>query len=109
MKALMAFCCLAGCAAAHGRIEGPPLYVHLCDAMPAQDRETWGAAAGELNEELGELALFVGHGPTRRCNTVDVCPSDTPAPTRIGTCEITVRYAHGSAAEVARRELESLL
>lgn len=113
--ALLAVLCLAvlsGCAAAHGRIEGPPLYVHLCNAMPAADREAWGAAAGELNAELGEPALWVGHGPPAGCNSVDVCPSSevlAGAETRVGACVVTVRYAPGQAGEVAAQELESVL
>jgi hypothetical protein len=112
--ALLALCLLVltSCASAHGRLEGPPLYVHLCDAMPAADREAWGSAAGELNEELGELALWVGHGAPRGCNSVDVCPSaelSAGVETRIGTCVITVRYAPGSVQEVAAQELGDIL
>lgn len=111
--ALLALCAvLGGCAKAHGRIEGPPLYVHLCDAMPAADREAWGAAAGDINAELEEPVLWVGHGAPIGCSTVDVCPSSAlraGAETRIGSCAITVRYAPGSAHEVAPRELGSIL
>lgn len=112
--ALLATLCLlalAGCAQEHGRIEGPPLYVHLCEAMPAADQDAWGEAAAAVNEERGELALWVGHGPPIGCSTVDVCPSSDvhSAEMRIGPCTVTVRYAPGSAADVASQELGLLL
>jgi hypothetical protein len=108
--ALFALCLLVltSCADAHGRIEGPPLYMHLCDAMPAADQDAWGAAVADVNAELPEPAVWVGHGPTRGCNTIDVCPGEH-AETHIGTCVITVRYAPGSAGDVARGELEQML
>jgi hypothetical protein len=108
--ALLAVLCLAltSCADAHSRIEGPPLYMHLCDAMPAADQDAWGAAAADVNAELPEPAVWVGHGEPNDCGTIDVCPGEH-AETHIGTCVITVRYAPGSAGDVARDELELLL
>jgi hypothetical protein len=112
--ALLAVLCLAlvGCVEAHGRIEGPPLYLHLCDAMPAADQEAWGAAAGALNAELEQPAVWVGHGPPSGCSTVDVCPSDdvlADAEVDVGTCVVTVRYAPGAARDVASQEIDLLL
>lgn len=110
--ALLAVLLLSACAASHGRIEGPPLYVHLCHEMPAADAEAWGEAAGALNRELEAAALWVGHGEPRGCDTVDVCPSDdvlADAETHVGTCVVTVRYAPGTAREVATQELDALL
>jgi transcriptional regulator with XRE-family HTH domain len=110
--ALLALLLLTGCAEAHGRIEGPPLYVHLCDAMPAADAEAWGAAAAGLNAEREQAAVYVGHGPPDGCDTVDVCPSSevlADAETSIGTCVVTIRYAPGTAREVAAQELDLLL
>lgn len=108
--ALPALLVLSGCSLAHGRIEGPPLYVHLCDAMPLADQAEWGEAAGAINAELEGPAVWVGHGPPSGCSTVDVCPSsDVASPeTRVGTCVVTVRYAPGTARE-ATQELELLL
>jgi hypothetical protein len=105
-----ALCLLAGCSLSHTRIEGPPLYVHLCDAMPAADQDAWGEAAGAINAELEGPALWVGHGAPVGCNTVDVCPSAdvVGAETSVGTCVVTVRYAPGTARE-ATQELELLL
>lgn len=113
-EALLALCLtvLTGCASAHGRIEGPPLYVHLCDAMPAADQEAWGAAAAALNAEIEQPAVWVGHGEPDSCSTVDVCPSGdvlADAEVDLGTCVITVRYAPGAAREVAAQELRSIL
>lgn len=102
---------LTGCAQAHGRVE-LPLYVHLCDAMPAADQEAWGASAAALNAEREEAALWVGHGPPVGCSTVDVCPSAAvlaDAETHVGACVVTLRYAPGTAREVAAQELDALL
>ena len=108
--ALTALLVLTGCSLAHGRIEGPPLYVHLCDAMPAADQAEWGEAAAAINAELEDDAVWVGHGPPSGCSTVDVCPSSevAAAETRVGTCVVTVRYAPGTARE-ATQERELLL
>lgn len=96
--------CVGGCAAEHGRIEGPPLYVHLCDAMPAADKDAWGAAAGDINLERGEPALWVGNGPPAGCDTVDVCPG---APLlELGECVVRVRYVDAGGA---RQAYESIL
>lgn len=83
-----------GCTESHGRIEGLPLYVHLCDAMPQADREAWGEAAGAINAGAAEPVLWVGHGPPSTCNTVDVCPG---AEDLIGDngCTVFVRYVPG--------------
>jgi hypothetical protein len=112
LGALLAFCVpVSGCSQAHERIEDGPLYVHLCDAMPEDDQLAWGEAAGDINAELGEPVLWVGHGPPIGCNAVDVCPSSAVregVETHVGECVITVRYATGSAREVATRELSRL-
>jgi hypothetical protein len=102
---------LVGCASSHGRIQDGRLYVHLCDAMPEDDQLAWAEAAGEINTELGEPVLWVGHGPPIGCNTVDVCPSSAVrdgVEMRVGACVITVRYAPGSARAVAWQEIETL-
>jgi hypothetical protein len=76
LGAALAFCvALGACAQTHGGIDDARLYVHLCDAMPEDDQRAWGFAAGDINAELGEPVLWVGHGPPIGCNTVDVCPS----------------------------------
>jgi len=106
--ALLAVLLLCACAEQHGRIEGPPLYVHLCDAMPAADQAAWGEAAGALNAELDEPAVWVGHGAPIGCASVDVCPG-SEAETRVGACVITVRYRPGTARDVAAQELDLLL
>jgi len=91
---------LCGCAEEHERIEGPPLYVHLCNEMSAADAYAWGKAAGDINLELGEYALWVGHGPPSGCSTVDVCPGSANTVTS-GECTLLVRYEAGDADEVA--------
>jgi hypothetical protein len=105
--------CLAlfGCAADHEpppRGDGPPLYVHLCDAMPAADQLAWGDAAGAINAErflaLEVPVLWVGHGEPDGCDTIDVCPSSAllaGAETSFDPCTTTVRYAPGAAQQVA--------
>lgn len=103
---------LAGCAQAHGRIEGPPFYVHLCYSMPPDDQEAWGEAAATVNRERAEDAVWVGHGPPDACSAVDVCPSSAVhegAEARVGECVITVRYAPGTAREVATQVLKSVV
>jgi hypothetical protein len=102
---------LAGCASSRGRIEDGRLYVHLCDAMPEDDQLAWGEAAGDINAELGEPVLWVGHGPPIGCNTVDVCPSSAVregAETHGGECVITVRYAPGAAHEASTETLRNI-
>lgn len=100
---LWAFALLAltGCAVqAHeaGVPDGPPLYVHLCSAMPAADKEAWGAAAGEINLREPEPVLWVGNGPPIGCSTVDVCFGRVAAAT-IGadSCTAVIRYPAGEA------------
>lgn len=83
-----------GCAQEHGRIEGTPLYVHLCYAMPQPDRWAWGDAAGAINDAAGDFVLWVGHGPPTMCNTVDVCPGDEDLIGDNG-CTVFVRYVPG--------------
>jgi hypothetical protein len=99
---------LLGCAQEHGRTEGLPLYVHLCAAMSPADQEAWGAAAGDLNEARGELALWVGHGPPIGCNAVDVCEGRSNTVGNDG-CAVTVRYVAGEAWEVAEGGLSAAL
>lgn len=99
---------LLGCAQDHGRVEGPPLYVHLCEAMSAGDREAWGSAAADLNAERGEFVLFVGNGPPAGCSTVDVCEGRANAVGDDG-CTVVVRYGAGEAWEAAERGLAAAL
>lgn len=99
---------LLGCAQDHGRVEGPPLYVHLCEAMSPADREAWGAAAADLNAERGELVLFVGNGPPAGCSTVDVCQGRANTVGDDG-CTVVVRYGAGEAWEAAERGLAAAL
>ena len=111
MRRLALTALLTGCSLAHGRIEGPPLYVHLCDAMPLADQAEWGEAAAAINAELEGPAVWVGHGPPSGCSTVDVCPSSAVATpeTRVGTCVVTVRYAPVAASDLAAPVLDVLL
>lgn len=114
--ALLALClALLGCGAADHdelRSDGPPLYVHLCNAMPEADQASWGDAAGAINAAEPLPRIFVGHGPPQGCDTVDVCPSSAVSAgvsTTVGACTTTVRYALGAAPQVAQPELERLL
>lgn len=97
-----------GCAQEHGRIEGPPLYVHLCDAMPQADREAWGEAAGALNAGLVDPVLWVGNGEPDGCNTVDVCRGLHNTISNDG-CVISLRYEAGAAHAVAEGGLVAAL
>ena len=84
---------LGGCAATHeeqAQLEPPPLYVHLCDAMPAADQELWGTWAGDINAGHAYPPLWIGHGPPAGCNTVDLCPGE-PA-FQVRGCRVVVRY-----------------
>lgn len=99
---------IKGCAQDHARVEGPPLYVHLCEAMSPADREAWGAAASDLNAERGELVLFVGVGEPDGCSTVDVCQGRANTIGDDG-CTVVVRYGSGEAWDVAVSGLSSAL
>lgn len=99
---------LLGCAQEHGRIEGLPLYVHLCYAMSPDDSYEWGKAAGEINVERGDSALWVGHGPPTGCNTVDVCPGSEDMIGDNG-CTVFVRYVPGGSFDTPRGWLVAAL
>ncbi|HEX6240002.1 MAG TPA: hypothetical protein VFZ61_03880 [Polyangiales bacterium] len=110
--ALLVLCVgLVACADAHERIEGLPLYVHLCDGMSEADQYAWGESAGVINAERGELVVMVGHGPVPdRCGAVSVCADRalTAGVEWSGTCVISMRYAADSAAG-SQDALEALL
>lgn len=89
------------CASPIPTAPGLPLYVHLCESMPAADAYDWGKAAAAVNAELGD-ALRVGHGPIpvdATCSFVDVCPGEVETTEIAGACETLVRYPVGDTAE----------
>lgn len=105
---------LSACAESHGRIEGPPLYVHLCAEMSEADQELWGLAAGDVNAEQGDQVVRVGHGPVPTgagCGFIDVCssPDVREGVEWRGSCVITLRYVRGEGAGSAYLALSALL
>ncbi len=106
MFAILLMSLADGCAQEHGRIEGPPLYVHLCDAMSKDDCYTWGSAAADLNEV--DPILWVGHGRSTECNSVNVCPG-LHNTIRVDGCVIYLSYEAGAALAVAEGGLLAAL
>lgn len=91
----------AACASPIPTTPGLPLYIHLCESMPAADAYDWGKAAAAVNAELGD-ALRVGNGPIpadATCSFVDVCPSEVETTEIAGACVTLVRYPVGDTAE----------